>query len=137
MSSKLLLLLSFFFAIHEVGNAQYSKLLRLTEDEVRKQVKEFPIVERDSSEHEMIPYLLFKNRKKEVKLVCYFYYDRKCHLVIHTSSQSTFRGAVGFANKSYQRVSNDKWLSRDSTYTILINKFDDKVVTNYVRRIGR
>ena len=73
MLQKLVSLIFLVFSIHQVVNAQYSKLLRLTEKEVRQKVKEFPIVERDSSEHEMIPYLLFKNRKKELKLVCSFF----------------------------------------------------------------
>lgn len=135
MFQKLLLIISLLFGMHQIVKAQYGKLLRLTQDEVRQEVKGFPIVERDSLEHEMMPFLLFKKSKEEIELICYFFYDRKCHLVRHITSPSTFTDAVKVANESYHRVSNDQWISRDSTYTIHIDQFDKKVVTTYIRGV--
>ena len=135
MLRKSVLLILLYFTMLQMLNGQYAKLLRLTEQEVREQVKEFPIVERDSSEHEMIPFLFFKNSQKESKLFCYFFYDRKCHLVRHITSPSTFKAAVKFANKNYIHVEDNKWISRDSMFTVRIDKFADKVVTSYSRGV--
>mgnify|MGYP003576896869 CR=1 FL=1 len=135
MLRKSVLLILLHFTILQMVNGQYAKLLRLTEQEVRQQVKQFPIVGRDSLEHEMIPYLFFKNSQKESKLFCYFFYDKKCHLVRHITSPSTFKAAVKFANKTYVLVEDNKWISRDSMFTVRIDKFADKVVTSYSRGV--
>jgi len=136
MSKKWLAIIFLLFFTYQGVNAQYSKLFSLTEKGVIQSLKEFPIVERDSLRHEMLSYLVFKNSKKELKLVCYFFLD-KCNSVQISSSPSTYADAVKYANDTYHHVRDNIWISHDSMYTISIYNSPDKVVTYYHQGVSR
>jgi hypothetical protein len=136
MSRVFFLLIIFFLSLPSTPNAQYSKLLRKTEKEVKVSIREFPIIERDSSEHEMVTYLMFKDKESELKLICYFF-GGQCYRVKHYTSSSTFDALIDFASKSYHKVRDKVWISLDSTFTITINRFGDKVVVEYSSGVNR
>jgi len=118
------------------SKAQYYKLLNLTEQQVREKVNEFPFVSRDSSKHEFVPFLTFKNKNNEVQLVCAFFAN-KCYLIYHYSKKELFESITSLADKSFNRISDNRWRSKDNTFEISISSLPDKVVTIFSSGISR
>ncbi len=119
------------------SKAQYYKLLNLTEKQVREKVTEFPFVTRDSSKHEFVTYLTFKNKNNEIQLVCYFFFDSKCYLIYNYSKKESYESTVDWANKSFNQISENRWRSKDNTFEISIHSLPEKVATIFSRGISR
>ena len=119
------------------SKAQYYNLLNLTEKQVREKVTEFPIIIRDSSKHEFVPYLTFKNKHNEVKLVCYFFYNKKCYLIYQYSKKESYNLTIDSANKSFNYISQNRWRSKDNTFEMSISSFPDKIVTIFSKGVSK
>ena len=117
------------------ARAQYHKLLNLTERQIKDKITEFPIVNRDSSEHEFIPYLTFKNKDNETQLVVYFF-GNKCYQVKHFTPSTSFNSIMDSADKMFNRIGKGRWRSKENTFEVSIIDIPEKVVTIYSRGIS-
>lgn len=126
----------FFLMISISSKAQYYKLLNLTEKEVLKKIKKYPIIIRDSSKHEFVPFLVFKNKNNEWQLRCTFS-NKKCYLVRHVSKKKSYKSAVKKADREFIRVRKDKWKSKENTFEVFIDDIDGKVYTTFSRGVSQ
>ena len=117
------------------SKAQYYKMLNLTEKQIREKITEFPIVTRDSSEHEFVPFLVFKNKNNETQLVCYFF-SKKCYLIKRFTKLESFDSIVNLANKQFVKIGKERWKNKENTFEVSILVTPDKVVTHFSRGIS-
>lgn len=115
--------------------AQFHNLLNLTEKQIKEKLIEFPIVSRDSSKHEFVSYLTFKNKENEVQLVIFFFAN-KCYLINHYTSQKSIDSIVNRANLEFNRIGENRWRSKTNTFEVFITATPDQVVTMYSRGIS-
>lgn len=83
-------------------------MLKLTEKQIREKITEFPIVTRDSSAHEFVPYLVFKNKNNETQLICVFF-SKKCYLIKQFTKPESFDSIVNLANKQFVKIGKERW----------------------------
>jgi len=115
--------------------AQYHNLLNLTEKQILEKLTDFPIVSRDSSEHEFVPYLTFKNKEDKVQLVVYFFGNR-CHLIKHYTLPKSIDSIVNKANVAFNNIGENRWRSKTNTFEVSIMATPDQVITIYSRGIS-
>ena len=136
MLQKAILSMFILLLVARAANAQYVELLGLAEKEVLEKVKDYPVIVSRTSAHEPgVSFLQFKNREHEVKLFCSFFVGR-CSQVIHYAPLSGYDSVVNFANRNFEAADN-KWISRDSTFTLTIRRLPDKVAISYSRGVSR
>lgn len=114
---------------------QYSKLLNSSEKQIREKVKNYKFVIRDSSEHEFVPYLTFKNRKNEPELVFTFFFG-KCYMIRHFTPKKSFNSAKRSADKLYDKIEEEYWRDKEKKFEVRISSLKDKVMTTYTRGVS-
>lgn len=135
MKFKKILIIAFFLCASLSSKAQYFKLLNLTEKQVKAKVTEFPIVSRDSSEHEFVSYLTFRNKDSEIQMVTYFF-GGNCYLIKEFKSLESLKLVINSADKLFNRNGENRWRSKDSTFEVSILKTPERIVTSYSRGIS-
>lgn len=112
------------------SKAQYYKLLNLTEKQIREKITEFPIVTRDSSEHEFVPFLEFKNKNNETQLICVFF-SKKCYLIKQFTKPESFDSIVNLANKQFVKIGKERWKNKENTFEVTMTAYPEKVITRF------
>jgi hypothetical protein len=115
--------------------AQYHNLLNLTEKQLQEKLTDFPIVSRDSSEHEFVPYLTFRNKENKVQLVISFFAN-KCYLIKHYTLPKSLDSIVNRANLEFNRIGENRWRSKTNTFEVFITATPNQVVTMYSRGVS-
>lgn len=115
--------------------AQYYKLINLTEKQIKEKVVEFPIVIRDSSEHEFVPFLIFKNKDNEIKLAVYFF-SNKCYLVKEFKSSNSINSIISSADLEFNKIAENRWRSKENTFEVSLLINPDQVMIEYIRGIS-
>ena len=133
---KRLLAISLLVSASLSSRAQYHKLLNQTEKQITDKITEFPIVNRDSSEHEFISYLTFKNKDNETQLVVYFF-GNKCYMIKYFTPPISLNSIIDSADIMFNRLGKDRWRSKENTFEVSIINTPEKVVTIYSRGISR
>ncbi|GGK62394.1 hypothetical protein ACD591_00170 [Rufibacter glacialis] len=132
---RVITIMAFLFCVSFGATGQHHELLNLTEKQVRQKVKAYHSVTRDSSEHEFVPFLIFRNNKNEVELICTFFAG-KCYMAQYYSLKETLDSAVKSADKQYDRIGNNYWRDRKGQFEVQIISTPDKVITMYNRGVS-
>jgi hypothetical protein len=124
-----------FFCISISATGQHYKLLNLSEEQVRDEVRNYNSVIRDSSEHEFATTLIFKNKNNEVQLRLNFF-GGKSYQVDCFSPKESLGSAIKAADKLYDRIGDNYWRDKDRKFEVRIFSTHDKVITSYNRGVS-